>query len=66
MQSDPFSTGIPSIKDNSANRVANELVELNYGFTGPNRKIEGIELSSEEFSDYKKFMGQTTVGGRTH
>lgn len=65
MQSDPFSTGIPSIKDNSANRVANELVELNYGFTGPNRKIEGIELSSEEFSDYKKFMGQTTVGGRT-
>lgn len=62
---DPFSTGFPVVPDKSTEFVGAELVALKYPFKGPSRRIEGIELSSDQLSDYHKFMGTTRVDGMT-
>jgi hypothetical protein len=45
--------------------VTKELRELNYGFSGADRKIGKIALSSEMFQDWNRLMGTTRIGGRT-
>lgn len=60
---DPLSTGIPVVPDKTVEKVGAELVELGYGFSGPPRKIEGVELTTEQYSDYNRLMGSVEIGG---
>lgn len=62
---DPFSTGFPVVPDKTTEFVGSNLVALNYPFKGPPRRIEGVELSSEQFSDFHQFMGNTRIDGLT-
>ncbi|WP_321829547.1 hypothetical protein [Thalassovita sp.] len=45
--------------------VDEELRRLNYGFTGPDRKIGAITLSSEQYQEWAKHMGTVLIGGKT-
>lgn len=60
---DAFSTGFPIVPDKTTEFVGSELVNLKYPFQGPQRRIEGVELSSEQLADYHQFMGTTTING---
>ena len=62
---DAFSTGFPIVPDKTTEAVGSELVALKYPFQGPQRRLEGIELSSDQYSDYHQFMGTTTINGMT-
>ena len=54
---DPFSTGFPVVPDKTTEFVGSNLVALNYPFKGPPRRIVGVELSSEQFSDLPSSWG---------
>ncbi|SPF79171.1 hypothetical protein ALP8811_03109 [Aliiroseovarius pelagivivens] len=41
-----------------------ELRKLNYGFTGPDRKIGAITLSSEQFQEWSRLMGTVKIGAK--
>ncbi|UWP99465.1 hypothetical protein [Aliiroseovarius crassostreae] len=45
--------------------VDEELRKLGYGFTGPDRKIGQIMLSSEQYQEWAKLMGTVKIGGKT-
>lgn len=62
---DAFSTGFPIVPDKTTEFVGSTLVALKYPFQGPQRRIEGIELSSDQYSDYHQFMGSTRINGLT-
>jgi len=62
---DAFSTGFPIVPDKTTEFVGAELMALNYPFKGPARRINKIELTSEQLSDYNQFMGTTRIGGLT-
>ena len=62
---DAFSTGFPVVPDKTNEFVGSNLVALNYPFKGPPRRIEKVELSSEQFSDFHRFMGTTRIEGLT-
>jgi len=47
------------------NTVSQELRRLQYGFTGPDRKIGKITLSSAQFQEWSKLMGTVQIGGKT-
>lgn len=68
---DSMSFGIPirskkSDKFAAQEEVLNELVSLNYGFAGVDKKLMKIDLTTEEFSDFNYFMGnvELKVGGK--
>ncbi|UWP89101.1 hypothetical protein [Aliiroseovarius crassostreae] len=44
--------------------VDEELRKLGYGFTGPDRKIGQIKLSSEQYQEWAKLMGTVKIGGK--
>lgn len=50
-------------REGDGDLVTQELRRLNYGFTGPDRKIGAITLSSEQFQEWNKLMGSVTIGG---
>jgi hypothetical protein len=52
--------GIP-MKPTSDDWVLKELVNLNHGFSGPTRSFDGIELSSHQYADYNKLMGNVKL-----
>lgn len=62
---DAFSTGFPIVPDKTTEFVGSELVNLKYPFQGPQKTISGIELSTEQFADYNRFMGSTRLNGLT-
>jgi hypothetical protein len=47
------------------NTVASEMRRLNYGFTGPDRKIGKVTLSNEQFQEWNRIMGTVEIGGKT-
>lgn len=62
---DAFSTGFPIVPDKTTEFVGAELMALNYPFKGPSRRINKIELTSEQLSDYNQFTGTVRIGGLT-
>ena len=52
--------GIP-MKPTSDDWVLKELVNLNHGFSGPTRSFDGIELSSHQYANYNKLMGNVKL-----
>jgi hypothetical protein len=58
------SWGIP-VKEKSHDWVLIELGNLNHGFSGPTRSFSGIELSSAQFSEWSRLMGNVQIRGRT-
>lgn len=62
---DAFSTGFPVVPDRTTEFVGSELINLRYPFQGPQRTINGIELSTEQFADYHRLMGSTRLNGLT-
>ena len=42
-----------------------ELRRLNYGFTGPDRRVGEVELSSEQYQEWRRLMGGTKIYGKT-
>ena len=62
---DPMSTGFPIKPDNFSDEIATELLDLNYGFQGVPKKINKVELSTQEFSDFNKFMGTVKINKKT-
>jgi len=45
--------------------VSQELRRLGYGFSGPDRKIGQITLSSEQYQEWSRLMGTVTIDGKT-
>ena len=45
--------------------VGTELRKLNYGFSGPDRRIGEVELSTEHYQEWRKLMGTIRINGRT-
>ena len=62
---DPMSTGFPIKPDDFSDEVSTELLDLNYGFQGVPKTINKVELNSQEFSDFNRFMGTIKIDGRT-
>ena len=60
-----MSTGFPIKPDNFSDEVATELLDLNYGFQGVPKKINKVELTTQEFSDFNRFMGTIKINGKT-
>jgi hypothetical protein len=52
--------GIP-MKPTSDDWVLRELVNLNHGFSGPTRSFDGVELSSHQYANYNKLMGNVRL-----
>jgi len=60
-----MSTGFPVKPDDFSDEISTELLDLNYGFQGVPKTINKVELNSQEFSDFNRFMGTVKVDGRT-
>ena len=45
--------------------VTKEMRRLNYGFTGPDRKIGAVTLSGEQFQEWNRLMGTVKIHGKT-
>jgi hypothetical protein len=59
--------GIPQ-KNEVTDKVMQTLVQLNTGIAGPTHAFSGIELTSQQYSDWSRLMGTTTMslyGGKT-
>ncbi|KIC39396.1 hypothetical protein [Leisingera sp. ANG-M7] len=44
--------------------VAAELRRLNYGFTGPDRRIGEITFSTQQYQDWNRLMGTVRIGSK--
>ena len=63
---DPYSTGFPVVPANAAaGRVGQELTRLRYPFRGVPRTLEGIQLNSQQLSDFARYMGTVKINGKT-
>lgn len=63
---DPYSTGFPVVPSNAAaGRVGQELTRLRYPFRGVPRTLEGIQLNSQQLSDFARYMGTVKINGKT-
>lgn len=63
---DPYSTGFPVVPTNSAaGRVGQEMTRLRYPFRGVPRTLEGIQLNSQQLSDFARYMGTVKINGKT-
>ncbi len=60
-----FLLGYIATKGGKRDPVAEELGNLQYGFSGPERTMEGVKLSSEQFQEWNRLMGSVKLGGRT-
>lgn len=57
--------GYIKVRSSSGDTVSEEMRRLNYGFSGPDRKIGAITLSSAQFQEWNKLMGSVRIGGKT-
>lgn len=57
--------GYIKTREGDGDPVTQELRRLNYGFTGPDRKIGAITLSGEQFQEWNKLMGSVVIQGKT-
>jgi hypothetical protein len=57
--------GFMKSKDKKGSPVAEELRRLQYGFTGPDRRMGDVKLSTEQFQKWNKLMGTVKLGGKT-
>lgn len=57
--------GFIQVARKGGDTVQKELRRLNYGFTGPDRRIGMLQLSSKQYQDWARLMGSVTLGGRT-
>lgn len=57
--------GYIKTREGDGDEVSQELRKLSYGFSGPDRKIGGVKLSSEMYQDWARLMGSVKVSGRT-
>ena len=55
------------VMNENFNDVDDELLKLGFGLTMPNARIEGIQLSQEQYYDYIKFINSDDemMGGQT-
>ena len=55
------------VMEEKFNDVDDELLRLGFGLTMPNARIEGIQLSQEQYYDYIKFINSDDemMGGQT-
>ena len=52
-------------KEGDGDIVTKEMRRLDYGFSGPDRRIGEIPLSSEMYQSWARLMGTVRIGGRT-
>ncbi|MBU1046966.1 hypothetical protein KKH36_04295 [Patescibacteria group bacterium] len=45
--------------------VRSELVNLDHGFSGPPRKVNGVDITTEQHSRYSELMGKVQMQGKT-
>lgn len=45
--------------------VDQELRRLRYGFTGPDRRVGEVTLSTQQYQDWNRLMGTVKIGGKT-
>jgi hypothetical protein len=57
--------GFIQVARGSDDAVQTELRQLNYGFTGPDRRIGMIQLSSQQYQNWARLMGTVKLSGRT-
>ena len=55
------------VMEEKYNKVADELLKLGFGLTMPKARIEGIQLSQEQYYSYIKFINSSSdeMGGET-
>ena len=55
------------VMDEKYNKVDDELLKLGFGLTMPKARIEGIQLSQEQYYSYIKFINSSSdeMGGET-
>lgn len=57
--------GFITSSQGDGDRVTQELRRLRYGFTGPDRKVGAVTLSSQQYQDWNRLMGTVEIGGKT-
>jgi hypothetical protein len=45
--------------------VLSEMARLDYGFAAPPKKLDGVELTTEQISEFNRLHGQIKIGGKT-
>lgn len=57
--------GFITQREGQNNAVSVEMRRLNYGFSGPDRRIGEITLSTEQYQTWNRLMGSVQIGGRS-
>jgi hypothetical protein len=57
--------GYVKVSAEGEDTVLSEMRKLQYGFSGPDRKIGAVTLSTEQYQAWNRLMGSVKIGGQT-